>query len=153
MLSVIDIIRALSLLIEEKFPDFPVVDRDLTEGFPRPCYFIDVEGLVTENLTNRLIKETADIEISYFAEDIYEGFLRLLEVNSELVAALTEPLPITDMNGETVAHVVFNDVRTEIIKADKSLTFSMTTELIQGVPDGDTHPLIDTVEFEVGVNK
>ena len=36
MLSVIDIIRALSLLIEEKFPDFPVVDRDLTEGFPRP---------------------------------------------------------------------------------------------------------------------
>ena len=48
MLSVIDIIRALSLLIEEKFPDFPVVDRDLTEGFPRPCYFIDVEGLVTE---------------------------------------------------------------------------------------------------------
>ena len=120
MLSVIDIIRALSLLIEEKFPDFPVVDRDLTEGFPRPCYFIDVEGLVTENLTNRLIKETADIEISFFAEDIYEGFLRLLEVNSELVAALT---------------------------------FSMTTELIQGVPDGDTHPLIDTVEFEVGVNK
>ena len=44
-------------------------------------------------------------------------------------------------------------MRTEIIKADKSLTFSMTTELIQGVPDSDTHPLIDTVEFDVGVNK
>ena len=149
MLSVIDIIRALSLLIEEKFPDFPVVDRDLTEGFPRPCYFIDVEGLVTENLTNRLIKETADIEISFFAEDIYEGFLRLLEVNSELIAALTEPLPITDMDGETVAHVVFNDVRTEVIKVDKALICNLSTELVQEIEDNVELPLIEELEYKV----
>lgn len=153
MLSVIDIIRALSLLIEKKFPDFPVVDRDLDEGFPRPCYFIDIEGLVTENITNRLVKETADIEIDFFAQDIYEGFLRLLEVNGELVAALSEPLPITDMDGKVVAHVVFDDVRTEVIKADKSLMCSMTTELIQEIPETTDYPLVDTLEATIGVNE
>ena len=153
MLSVIDIIRALSLLIEKKFPDFPVVDRDLNEGFPRPCYFIDVEGLVTEKVTSALVKETADIEIDFFAEDIYECFLRLLDVNSELVKSLSEPLPIADMNGKVIAHVVFDDVRTEVIKADKSLMCSMTTELVQEIPDTNEYPLIDTLEADIGVNE
>ena len=47
MYSVIDIIKALSLLIEERFPAYPVNDRDLTEGFDRPSYFIDVDRVET----------------------------------------------------------------------------------------------------------
>ena len=153
MLSIIDIIRSLSSLIESNFPDYPIQDRDLEEGFDRPCYFIDINSVVTESLTNKLVKETANIEIDFLSEDIYKGFLNLLDVKNELVILFSNPLPLTDEQGNSVAHVVFNDVRTEIVKADKALICTMTTELIQEIEDNVDLPLIEEIDLKVTVNE
>lgn len=149
MLSVIDIIRALSSCIESNFPDYPVVDRDLEEGFPRPCYFIDINSVVSESLTHKLVKDTADIEIDFLAEDIYKGFLNLLDVKNKLVKLFSEPLTLTDEGGNVIAHVVFNDVRTEVIKADKALICNLSTELVQEIEDNVELPLIEELEYKV----
>lgn len=149
MLSVIDIIRALSSCIESNFPDYPVVDRDLEEGFPRPCYFIDINSVVSESLTHKLVKDTADIEIDFLAEDIYRGFLNLLDVKNKLVKLFSEPLALTDEGGNVIAHVVFNDVRTEVIKADKALICNLSTELVQEIEDNVELPLIEELEYKV----
>ena len=77
MYSVIDIIKALSLLIEVRFPAYPVNDRDLTEGFDRPSYFIDVDRVETTDLTAYLMQEESDIVLYFFEEDIQAGDLRL----------------------------------------------------------------------------
>ena len=148
MLSVIDIIRALSSCIESNFPDYPVVDRDLEEGFPRPCYFIDINSVVSESLTHKLVKDTADIEIDFLAEDIYKGFLNLLDVKNKLVKLFSEPLALTDEGGNVIAHVVFNDVRTEVIKADKALICNLSTELVQEIEDNTELPLIEELEYK-----
>ena len=149
MLSVIDIIRALSSCIESNFPDYPVVDRDLEEGFPRPCYFIDINSVVSESLTHKLVKDTADIEIDFLAEDIYKGFLNLLDVKNKLVKLFSEPLALTDEGGNVIAHVVFNHVRTEVIKADKALICNLSTELVQEIEDNVELPLIEELEYKV----
>ena len=149
MLSVIDIIRALSSCIESNFPDYPVVDRDLEEGFPRPCYFIDINSVVSESLTHKLVKDTADIEIDFLAEDIYKGFLNLLDVKNKLVKLFSDPLALTDEGGNVIAHVVFNDVRTEVIKADKALICNLSTELVQEIEDNVELPLIEELEYKV----
>ena len=149
MLSVIDIIRALSSCIESNFPDYPVVDRDLEEGFPRPCYFIDINSVVSESLTHKLVKDTADIEIDFLAEDIYKGFLNLLDVKNKLVKLFSEPIALTDEGGNVIAHVVFNDVRTEVIKADKALICNLSTELVQEIEDNVELPLIEELEYKV----
>ena len=149
MLSVIDIIRALSSCIESNFPDYPVVDRDLEEGFPRPCYFIDINSVVSESLTHKIVKDTADIEIDFLAEDIYKGFLNLLDVKNKLVKLFSEPLALTDEGGNVIAHVVFNDVRTEVIKADKALICNLSTELVQEIEDNVELPLIEELEYKV----
>lgn len=149
MLSVIDIIRALSSCIESNFPDYPVVDRDLEEGFPRPCYFIDINSVVSESLTHKLVKDIADIEIDFLAEDIYKGFLNLLDVKNKLVKLFSEPLALTDEGGNVIAHVVFNDVRTEVIKADKALICNLSTELVQEIEDNVELPLIEELEYKV----
>ena len=149
MLSVIDIIRALSSCIESNFPDYPVVDRDLEEGFPRPCYFIDINSVVSESLTHKLVKDTADIEIDFLAEDIYKGFINLLDVKNKLVKLFSEPLALTDEGGNVIAHVVFNDVRTEVIKADKALICNLSTELVQEIEDNVELPLIEELEYKV----
>ena len=152
MLSVIDIIRALSSCIESNFPDYPVVDRDLEEGFPRPCYFIDINSVVSESLTHKLVKDTADIEIDFLAEDIYKGFLNLLDVKNKLVKLFSEPLALTDEGGNVIAHVVFNDVRTEVIKVDKALICNLSTELIQEIEDNVELPLIEDLQANIDVN-
>ena len=149
MLSVIDIIRALSSCIESNFPDYPVVDRDLEEGFPRPCYFIDINSVVSESLTHKLVKDTADIEIDVLAEFINMGSLSLLDVKNKLVKLFSEPLALTDEGGNVIAHVVFNDVRTEVIKADKALICNLSTELVQEIEDNVELPLIEELEYKV----
>lgn len=153
LLSVIDIIRALSSSIELKFPDYPVQDRDIDEGFERPCYFIDINSVVTESLTNKLVRETSEIEIDFFAEDIYKGFLKLLDVKNELVLMLSEPLALKDEQDRTLAHVVFNDVRMEIVKADKALICTMSTELIQEIEDNEDYPLMDDLIVNTNLNE
>ena len=147
MLSVINVIKALTLLVESKFPNYPVNDRDLTEGFDRPSYFIDIDEVRGENVTSELVKETADISLYFFEEDIYSGFLKLLDMKNDLLELLNNPLALTDDEGKIIAHVVFNDVSVTISKADKALTCVMTSELIQKRADHEADlPYIEEIE-------
>lgn len=149
MLSVIDIIKSLSLLVEKNFPNYPVNDRDLQEGFERPSYFIDVEDVQGENLTACYVKETANLSLYFFEEDIYSGFLKLLDMKNKLLELLREPLALADENGVIVAHVVFNDVGVTISKADKALTCTMTSELVQAREDSEKNlPFIESIEIK-----
>ncbi len=69
ILSVIDIIRALSELIESKYPNYPVVDMDIDEDYPRPSYFIDVEDVNTSWVATDYIKESSNLKIVFFVRE------------------------------------------------------------------------------------
>ena len=148
MYSVIDIIKALSLLIEKHFPAYPVNDRDLTEGFNRPSYFIDVDRVETSDITAYLMQEESDIVLYFFEEDNYRGFLKLLQMKNQLVTVLKDPLELTNDDGDTVMHVTLDSLTTTVSKADKALICSFSTVLVQEITDPDhdhDKPLIDTL--------
>lgn len=148
MYSVIDIIKALSLLIEKHFPAYPINDRDLTEGFNRPSYFIDVDRVETTDLTAYLMQEESDIVLYFFEEDNYRGFLKLLQMKNQLVTVLKDPLELTNDDGDTVMHVTLDSLTTTVSKADKALICSFSTVLVQEITDPDhdhDKPLIDTL--------
>ena len=148
MYSVIDIIKALSLLIEKHFPAYPVNDRDLTEGFNRPSYFIDVDRVETSDITAYLMQEESDIVLYFFEEDNYRGFLKLLQMKNSLVTVLKDPLELTNDDGDTVMHVTLDSLTTTVSKADKALICSFSTVLVQEITDPDhdhDKPLIDTL--------
>ena len=148
MYSVIDIIKALSLLIEARFPAYPVNDRDLTEGFDRPSYFIDVDRVETTDLTAYLMQEESDIVLYFFEEDNYRGFLKLLQMKNQLVTVLKDPLKLTDEHGDVAMHVTLDSLTTTVSKADKALICSFSTVLVQEITDPDhdsDKPLIDTL--------
>ena len=148
MYSVIDIIKALSLLIEKHFPAYPVNDRDLTEGFNRPSYFIDVDRVETSDITAYLMQEESDIVLYFFEEDNYRGFLKLLQMKNQLVTVLKDPLELTNDDGDTVMHVTLDSLTTTVSKADKALICSFSTVLVQEITDPDhdhDKPIIDTL--------
>ena len=138
MYTVINVIKALSGLIETNFPNYPVNDRDIEEGFDRPSYFIDIENTVAENITQYLIRESCDLKLYFFAEDNYHGFLALLQMRAQLLDLLRRPLRITNDDNKTVGHVLFTNVAAEVYKADKTLECTLASEWVQQRPDKET---------------
>lgn len=141
--SVIDVIRALSELIEKEYPDYPVVDYDVDEDFPRPSYFINVENVHTEWVAVDYLQESSDLEITFFAPDRYEGFLELLDMKNNLTQLFNEPLELD--NGYFVTLL---ETTSELYKADKVLTFSFTANIVNKVERTETDDYMEHLDFK-----
>lgn len=147
MLSVIDVIRALSELIESKYPDYPIVDMDITEDYPRPSYFIDVDDIETSWTANDYIKESSNLKIIFFAAERYEGFLELLDMKNNLTVLFDDPLYVT--NGREEYYVSLLNTASDIYKTDKVLEFTLRADLIQKVERQETGPYMEDLNVNI----
>lgn len=147
MLSVIDVIRGLTELISEKYPNYPVCDMDIDEDYPRPSYFIDVEDVNTSWVATDYIKESSNIQIVFFAENRYEGFLDLLDMKNNLTVLFDEPLYISDETSEY--YVSLLTTNSDLYKQDKVLTFNIQAELIQKIERVDNSPYMEQLECNI----
>lgn len=147
MLSVIDIIRALSELIEKKYPDYPVVDMDVTENYPRPSYFIEVDDIETSWVANDYIKESSNLKIVFFAAERYEGFLELLDMKNNLTVLFDDPLYVN--NGKSEYYVSLLNTASDIYKTDKVLEFTLRADLIQKVERKETEPYMEELSTNI----
>lgn len=147
MLSVIDVIRGLTELISEKYPNYPVCDMDIDENYPRPSYFVDVEDVNTSWVATDYIKESSNIQIVFFAENRYEGFLDLLDMKNNLTVLFDEPLYISDETSEY--YVSLLTTNSDLYKQDKVLTFNIQAELIQKIERVDNSPYMEQLECNI----
>lgn len=147
MLSVIDVIRGLTELISEKYPNYPVCDMDIDEDYPRPSYFIDVEDVNTSWVATDYIKESSNIQIVFFAENRYEGFLDLLDMKNNLTVLFDEPLFISDETSEY--YVSLLTTNSDLYKQDKVLTFNVQADLIQKIERVDNSPYMEELNCNI----
>lgn len=147
ILSVIDVIRALSELIEKTYPNYPVNDMDINEDYPRPSYFIDVEDVNTSWVASDYIKESSTLKIVFFAENRYEGFLDLLDMKNNLTVLFDDPLYITD--GKIEYHCQMLTTDSDLYKQDKVLTFNIQADLIQKVNRKETKPYMEELNTNI----
>lgn len=147
ILSVIDIIRALSELIESKYPNYPVVDMDIDEDYPRPSYFIDVEDVNTSWVATDYIKESSNLKIVFFAENRYEGFLNLLDMKNNLTMLFDDPIRVSDEKNEY--YVKMLTTASDLYKQDKVLTFNIQADLIQKVERNETQPYMEHLDVNM----
>ena len=147
MLSVIDIIRSLSELIENKYPDYPVVDMDVTENYPRPSYFIEVDDIETSWVANDYIKESSNLKIVFFAAERYDGFLELLDMKNNLTVLFDDPLYVND--GKSEYYVSLLNTASDIYKTDKVLEFTLRADLIQKVERKETEPYMEELSTNI----
>lgn len=147
MLSVIDVIRGLTELISEKYPNYPVCDMDIDKDYPRPSYFIDVEDVNTSWVATDYIKESSNIQIVFFAENRYEGFLDLLDMKNNLTVLFDEPLYISDETSEY--YVSLLTTNSDLYKQDKVLTFNVQAELIQKIERVDNSPYMEQLNCNI----
>lgn len=147
MLSVVDVIRSLTELINTNYSQYKIIDCDVDEGFDRPSFFIDVEDVNTSWVATDYIKESSNIQIVFFAENRYEGFLDLLDMKNNLTVLFDEPLYISDETSEY--YVSLLTTNSDLYKQDKVLTFNIQAELIQKIERVDNSPYMEQLECNI----
>lgn len=145
--SVIDVIRALSNLIEKEYPNYPIVDYDVDEDYPRPCYFIETESVKTQWVAVDYLEELSDLQIVFFAEDRYDGFLELLEMKNHLTQLFNEPLKLD--NGYFVSLL---ETTSELFKGDKVLEFSFQVSIVNQIERNETDYLMEELDYHKEVH-
>lgn len=147
LLSVIDVIRALTELINNHYPAYKVVDYDMTEGFEKPCFFIEPDDVETSWVANDYIKESSNLKIVFFAAERYEGFLELLDMKNNLTVMFDDPLYITD--GKSEYYVSLLNTASDIYKTDKVLEFTLRADLIQKVERKEIEPYMEELSTNI----
>lgn len=147
MKTVIDVIKSLSDLIQENYSEYKLIDYDVEEGFEKPAFFISVENVNTSYVATDYMQESSDLEITFFAEDRYDGFLTLLDMKNNLMLLFSEPLEIGDN-----FYVTLLDTTSEIYKADKVLTFSFTANIVNKIERDETDYLMENLYYKEEVH-
>lgn len=143
MLTVIDVVRALSALLTEHFPNYNITDKEQVEGFDRPGFIIDIESVNTTLETSNIFTETANLDVFFFAENIYTGFLDLLKIKEKLQFLLTKPLSV-----DLGCHVTFDNINMNLSNEDKCLSISLTTSMYQQIDEYDEHDEMQSLDLD-----
>lgn len=106
-----------------------------------------MENVHTEWVATDYIQESSDLEITFFAENRYEGFLELLDMKNNLTKLFNEPLQITDN-----FYVTLLETTSEIFKQDKVLTFSFTANIVNKIERDETDYLMENLYYKEEVH-
>ncbi|WP_369973776.1 DUF6838 family protein [Rummeliibacillus sp. POC4] len=118
-----DIKKGINERINNKFPDIEINSNDVSEGFNRPSFFVQLNGKKSGTMEH--VDKDIDVQIYYFPTDEYDHAIELLDTQESLESAfdlklrvVNRWLNITETNTVTTDGVLnmsfsleFNDVR------------------------------------------
>lgn len=130
MITVIDTIRAVSALVEDLFGE-PPTTKDVTEGFTRPCTYVQPTLLDTA-VEGGLRHDSFTVEIIRFAQRSRKGYLELLAYQEQLTEALENPIPVEE---EFLLYP--EDVSFALRREEMTLVATFSVENFQLLPDGE----------------
>lgn len=125
MVTAVEIIRALTINCRNLL-NCDVNDRDISEGFDRPSFFIEVNSFTNGDIGESLRGDTLNISIYYFHEKRVTGYLVLLEAREKLRELLAQPIQITDGFSITA-----DEIEEDINKADMTYITSFDVTINQ----------------------
>lgn len=143
-MTIIELIRMVSALLEELDGAAPIT-KDLREGFPRPCTYI--EPLSTDfsrGAGGAETREDIELRVTYFGESTHQGYLTLLRFQAALAERLTMPI-IGD------AFTVFpEDVSFDLDRDEMVLECEFTVSIFQSVSKDENLPLMEILVDKEG---
>ena len=138
MITIIDIIRAYSGMVEELFGK-PPTTKDLIEVKDRPCTYI--QGDVQTELEAGLQHDTFSMTLVYYAPFADRGYKDMLNAQHRLSAALIAPVEVDDE-----FHMLPDSVNIDVIREEMILVCTFEVECWQdtdAIPvEGSTDPML-----------
>lgn len=141
MITIVETIRAVSDMIEQIFGEAPT-SKDITQGFDRPCTYVQPIGIETER-SGGLRHDTYSLQIIRFAERSYMGYQELLKYQGILTDALERPIAAEEFFFLYPENVSFELRRDEMV-----LLCSFSVQNIQELPeDGADMETMETLNL------
>lgn len=131
MITAVEIVKALTVKCRELL-NCDVNDRDISEGFTRPSFFIEVVDFNNEDIGEIIRGDTLNIYIYYFNEKREIGYLNLLKARESLREMLAMPVSVADGFSITASDIVET-----INKADMSYITNFDVTIYQNRPEAD----------------
>lgn len=128
MITLIDTIRGISDWIEGLFGE-PPTTKDITEGFTRPCTYVQPAAMTTGR-EGGMHHDTFGFDIIRFASRTRAGYLELLEYQGKLTEALEGPIPVDEDFS-----LYPQDVEFELRRDEMTLIASFDVENFQLLPE------------------
>ena len=125
-----DIAIAINKQLKSEFPSIPIHSKDISEGFPRPSFFVDFETSTREQLSSRRIERTLPVVIYYFPTDRYQNKIELLDVQEGLEEVFKDELVIVDTDRLYMG-------KSTSVKVDGVLQLSFDIHYVEISGDGD----------------
>lgn len=131
MITAVEIVKALTIKCRELL-QCDVNDRDISEGFARPSFFIEVVDFNNEDIGEIIRGDTLNIYIYYFNEKREIGYLNLLKARESLREMLAMPVNVEDGFSITASDIVET-----INKADMSYITNFDVTIYQNRPEAN----------------
>lgn len=131
MITAVEIVKALTIKCRELL-QCDVNDRDISEGFTRPSFFIEVVDFNNEDIGEIIRGDTLNIYIYYFNEKREIGYLNLLKARESLREMLAMPINVEDGFSITASDIVET-----INKADMSYITNFDVTIYQNRPEAN----------------
>ncbi len=122
--SVIDKIRDKNITVNDA--SVSISSQDITEGFSRPSFFVNLDNLKSENHMNNALERTGDIRISYFPSSKNKNQEEILDIQDTLREIFLENKEIMLENGSVIE---INEVEEDVV--DKILHFDFKFWLME----------------------
>lgn len=131
MITAVEIVKALTIKCRELL-QCDVNDRDISEGFTRPSFFIELVDFNNEDIGEIIRGDTLNIYIYYFNEKREIGYLNLLKARESLREMLAMPVNVEDGFSITASDIVET-----INKADMSYITNFDVTIYQNRPEAN----------------
>lgn len=142
MIDILNIIKALTLKVRAIYPNIEFNNKDITEGFNRPCFYLESDISSAGYMTETYLDEEHQLTLYYFAERREKGTIELLKIKTALTRLLLKPLEV-----ESGFFVHLDNIEADINNEDKSLIINFSVQTVQEEleEDGD---LIEELEYK-----
>ena len=146
MITIVDLVRGLSEMIEDLF-GAPPVTKDLQEGFDRPCTFLT--PILTDAVREGDLRhETVQLELVRFGARTSRGWVDLLHAQAALTEALERPVRVDNR-----FHLLAEETEFDLDRDDMVLTCTFevqTFQLREEDEDGGSRDMMESLEMNGG---
>jgi hypothetical protein len=116
-----DVIKALTLILNAKYPVSKVSNKEIKSP-ERPCFKIKFITGKKNRIAESYNQKTVSLDIIYFAESRYDGYLDLLDKQDELESLFDNPLKVSDK------YIDIQEVETNVNEDDYILNTLITID-------------------------
>lgn len=140
LITAVDVIKALTVQCRNLL-GCDVNDRDISEGFERPSFFIEVVDFQNEDIGILLRGDTLSISIYYFNEKRETGYLNLLKARELIREMLAQSVQVAEGYSITA-----DEIEEHINKADMSYITNFDVTIYQRREEADA-PYMETLVY------